>query len=187
MVVKSGTTVGDFGASVALLGVLCHKSLTSTCVYVGCLAHPSRLLLLQEIMLTPKSTTESSNTRDRLCDRVSPSQIDTTGFTHLYFAFAEIDPKTYGVISVNGGDADRYEEFTKLQSSSLETWIAIGGFDFSDPGSTRHTWSDLSSTQGSRAAFITSLQGFMSKYSFQGVDIDWEYPATPERGGMRAE
>ena len=83
---------------------------------------------------------QASNTRDRLCDRVSPSHIDTSGLTHLYFAFAKIDPASFGIVPGNSEDIPRYEEFTKLQSSSLKTWIAIGGFDFSDPGPTRNTW-----------------------------------------------
>lgn len=47
--------------------------------------------------------------------------------------------------------------------------------------------SDMTSTQGNRAAFISSLKQFMITYGFQGVDLDWEYPATPERGGGRAD
>ena len=35
---------------------------------------------------------QASNTRDRLCNRISPSQIITTGLTHLYFAFAYVSP-----------------------------------------------------------------------------------------------
>ena len=65
----------------------------------------------------------------------------------------------------------------------MQTWIAIGGFDFSDPGPTHTTWSDMMSTSANRAAFISSLIDFMTTWGFQGVDIDWEYPANPDRGG----
>ncbi|KAL8692314.1 MAG: hypothetical protein Q9218_002631 [Villophora microphyllina] len=65
----------------------------------------------------------------------------------------------------------------------METWVAVGGFDFSDPGSTRTTWSDMCSTSANRAAFISSLMQFMKQWGFQGADLDWEYPATPDRGG----
>ena len=148
---------------------------------------------------------QASNTRDRLCNRVSPSQINTGGLTHLYYAFAKIDPHNFATIPANDGDTDRYPEFTKLQSSKLKTWIAIGGFDFSDPGPTRDTWyvasilgskrprlnsynrSDLCSSQSNRATFISGIKSFMGKYGFQGVDLDWEYPGTPERGGKRAD
>jgi len=65
-----------------------------------------------------------------------------------------------------------YTEFTSLQSDSLETWIAIGGFDFSDPDTpTFNAWSDMTSTSANRAAFITSLESFMDQYGFQGVDL----------------
>lgn len=83
---------------------------------------------------------QASNTKDRLCQRTSPSQIDTAGLTHLVFAFAKIDPTSFAIVVGSDGDEDRYIEFNKLQSGSLKTWIAIGGFDFSDPGATRTTW-----------------------------------------------
>jgi chitinase len=65
----------------------------------------------------------------------------------------------------------------------MQTWIAIGGFDFSDPGPTHTTWSDMVSTSANRAAFISSLIDFMTRWGFQGVDVDWEYPSFPDRGG----
>jgi hypothetical protein len=35
---------------------------------------------------------QASNTRDRVCNKVSPSQINTTGYSHLYYAFAAVCP-----------------------------------------------------------------------------------------------
>ncbi|KAL8706001.1 MAG: hypothetical protein Q9201_000885 [Fulgogasparrea decipioides] len=125
------------------------------------------------------------------CSRSEPcpdkSQIDADGLTHLYFAFAKIDPGNFAVVPDQAADIPLYTAFTARKTSTLQTWIAIGGFDFSDPGPTRNTWSDLVSTEGNRAAFINSVKNFMSQYGFQGVDLDWEYPATPERGGKRAD
>jgi len=74
-------------------------------------------------------------------------------------------------VPADPGDVPMYSEFTALQSDSLETWIAIGGFDFSDPGPTFNAWSDMVSTSANRAAFISSLQSFMDEYGFQGVDL----------------
>ncbi|KAL8686698.1 MAG: hypothetical protein Q9218_006925 [Villophora microphyllina] len=131
---------------------------------------------------------QASNTRDRLCDRISPSQIDADGLTHLYFAFAKIDPHNFAVVPDQPADIPLYTAFTARKTSGLQTWIAIGGFDFSDNNTATHTtWSDLVTTQGNRAAFIDSVKSFMSQYGFQGVDLDWEYPATTERGGKKSD
>lgn len=45
----------------------------------------------------------------------------------------------------------------------------------------------MTASQANRAIFISSLQNFMAKYGFQGVDLDWEYPASPQRGGNFAD
>lgn len=68
---------------------------------------------------------------DRLCNRIGLGQIISTGLIHLYFAFAEIDTISFAIVVANGGDEDCCAKF------KTESWIAIGGFDFSDPGPTR--------------------------------------------------
>lgn len=133
---------------------------------------------------------QASNVRDRACNKISPSQIKTTGYTHLYFAFASINPETYKITPWDDGDADLMREFTKLrgQGRNLQTWIAVGGWAFSEPdAATATTWADICADQSKRAIFIQSLIDFMVEYGFQGVDLDWEYPGTPERGGSRAD
>ena len=81
--------------------------------------------------------------RERLCNKVTPLQLNTHNYTHLYYAFALIDPVTFQVTPANSEDDRHMRDFTSLASpGKLQTWIAIGGFDFSDPGtSTAHTWS----------------------------------------------
>lgn len=116
---------------------------------------------------------QSWNTRIRLCNRIWPNQINTTGLTHLNFAFASIDPKTYRIRPMHPKDVELYPLFNALQSPSLQTWIAVGGWDFSDPGPTRETWSNMVSTQENRAAFVDSALEFMKQYGFQGLDLDW--------------
>lgn len=45
----------------------------------------------------------------------------------------------------------------------------------------------MASTPGSRKAFIDSIVRFMDKYCFQGVDLDWEYPMSEDRGGKKED
>lgn len=123
---------------------------------------------------------QGANVHSRVCDQVRPGDIDTSKYTHLYYAFASIDPKTFAVQAANPGDNGLYKEFTVLRSKGVKTWIAVGGFDFSDPVTpTATTWSDLVSTDQNRAAFITSLMSFMDLHGFQGISLIPPPPRPP--------
>ncbi|KAH8662429.1 glycoside hydrolase superfamily [Xylariales sp. PMI_506] len=113
---------------------------------------------------------------DDSCDVVLPSQIQTSGMTHLILAFAQFD-SGFALVPTNTKDTAFYTEFTALQSSSLQTWISIGGGDSPSP------WSDMVADSNSRATFISSLESFLKNYSFQGVDLDWEFPTVSTSDG----
>jgi len=88
----------------------------------------------------------------------------------LIFAFAVLDPVSFQVLPNDPLDTILYPEFTALKSKTLQTWIALGGFVFNDPGPTHTTFSDMVSTSASRALFIISILEFMRKWGFQGVE-----------------
>lgn len=43
------------------------------------------------------------------------------------------------------------------------------------------------STAANRDAFIRSTQRFLGEYGFQGIDLDWQFPGAPDRGGTDAD
>lgn len=69
----------------------------------------------------------------------------------------------------------------KARSPDLEVWIAIGGWAMNDPGATRTTFSDLAKSTAAQEEFFESLVTFLENNNFDGVDIDWEYPAAEDR------
>ncbi|CCM00583.1 uncharacterized protein FIBRA_02619 [Fibroporia radiculosa] len=124
----------------------------------------------------------------RACDAWYPETILAQAYTHLYYAFAGIDPNSYVVLPASASDVAQYTNFTNLKQSNpnLKTYISVGGWSFNDPP-TQNVFSDVASSQENRVAFATSLVSFMLEYGFDGVDIDWEYPGACDRGGGPAD
>ena len=97
------------------------------------------------------------------------------------YAFAVLDANTYNInvvdpwgdISLNG-----YSNFVALKSKNpnLKVMISLGGWNDSNDGTGKYSKLVASSTN--IAAFVNYAMAFLAKYSFDGLDIDWENPST---------
>lgn len=45
----------------------------------------------------------------------------------------------------------------------------------------------MAASRETRQIFIASVQSFLRVFGFDGIDIDWEYPVAPDRGGIPAD
>ncbi len=133
-----------------------------------------------------------------------PNLIDPTIITDLYYAFAvfgfvtaSIDPQNphvtgdYTVQPVEWNDQTvLYPQVHALKqiNPALRNILSIGGWSFNDPSDpmgshTYRLFSEMVSSESSRAQFINSAIAYAHKYGFDGIDIDWEYPGDLTRGG----
>lgn len=106
---------------------------------------------------------------------MKPEDIPLGYYTHINYAFALIDPKTFRVAPMDQYTASLYKDVTGLKSRQpeLQVWIAIGGWAMNDPGPTRTTFSDLAKSESAQDTFFESLITFLAANNFDGVDIDW--------------
>jgi len=104
-------------------------------------------------------------------DRYPVARIPADRLTHLFYAFARIEG---GRCVAKGDAANRFSELAALKRAhpKLRTLISIGGW-------TANGFSDAALTARSREQFVSScLALFFERHkgSFDGIDIDWEYP-----------
>lgn len=64
----------------------------------------------------------------------------------------------------------------KKKKPSLKVWLSVGGWDLGG-----EFFSDMVRFPGTRKAFVDSAVDTMSSCGFDGIDIDWEYPASSDR------
>ncbi|KAH8427983.1 glycoside hydrolase family 18 protein [Aspergillus melleus] len=107
--------------------------------------------------------------------------------THLNYAFAYIDPATYELVTMDSQTPERLFELaveTKNYNPALKVWVSVGGWTFSDNHTaTQPVFGDIASSAQKRQKFADNVARFLSHYGFDGLDIDWEYPGAPDRGG----
>ena len=103
------------------------------------------------------------------------SSIDSTLFTHLFCAFADLDSVSFQV-TINSTNVVQFSTFTQTvqqKNPSVKTLLSIGG-----EGSSPSTFPSMASQNSSRKSFIDSSIQLARNYSFHGLDLDWEYPSS---------
>jgi chitinase len=126
------------------------------------------------------------NAPDSDCSKREVSDIRYDSLTHINVAFGYIKPSTYEVHPIKDASVAGFNSITALKQHApgLQVWLSLGGWTFSDNDTvTQPVFGDLSSTAEKRFKFYVQLEKFMLQWGFDGVDIDWEYPAAPDRRG----
>jgi chitinase len=110
-------------------------------------------------------------------DAFPASAIDTSYFTHIYYAFLLPDPITYK-LNVTPFDQTKIPDFMgaiRLKNPPVKTLLSTGG-----GGNDPTVFSKMVSSRATRQTFIDSTIEVARKYGFDGVDLDWEFPANAE-------
>jgi chitinase len=113
--------------------------------------------------------------------------------THVNYAFAKISDagectlfdkyaaveKTYPGDKEDGSQHGNFRQLQLLKEKHphLKTLLSVGGWTLSGP------FSDAARTAESRAKLAKSCVQVMTRYGFDGLDIDWEYPVS---GGLES-
>ncbi|KAJ3554530.1 hypothetical protein NM688_g3060 [Phlebia brevispora] len=113
-----------------------------------------------------------------------PTDINPDPLTLILYAFADVSPDT-GNISLTDTYADEQVRIMlisdrlyllKMANRNLKVSLSVGGWTYSQDG---HFSFVTDAT--SRATFVSSAVQFISDYGLDGIDIDFEYPSSPEQ------
>ncbi|XP_041371550.1 proteoglycan 4-like [Gigantopelta aegis] len=108
--------------------------------------------------------------------RFFPFNIDPFLCTHLIFAFAKVDYNGH-LAPYEWNDIQYphlYKQFTGLKTKNphLKTLLAVGGWTHGS-----RPFTDMAKTKVGRQSFIDHAIQYLRTHNFDGLDLDWEYPA----------
>ncbi|KAK4246406.1 glycoside hydrolase [Corynascus novoguineensis] len=112
----------------------------------------------------------------RDCLFQDPSQIDTSKYTHVHFAFGLLTP----TFEVNVGDTLSSYQFTQFKRiSGAKRILSFGGWVFSTSMETYTIFRNGVKPEN-RLTMAKNIANFIKEHDLDGVDIDWEYPGAPD-------
>lgn len=108
---------------------------------------------------------------------VPPASINASLLTHINYAFANISTQGELILANPQTDRKNFEGLRTLKAKHphLKLLISVGGWDYS------YNFSYVASTEQLRRTFAQSCVKFILQHGFDGVDIDWEFPAAKDK------
>ncbi|PTD02778.1 Killer toxin subunits alpha/beta [Fusarium culmorum] len=116
----------------------------------------------------------------RPCLYQDASQIDTSKYTHLHFAFGTLT-KDFDVEVGDKLSQYQFKNFARL--TGVKRILSFGGWDFSALPATYSIFRE-GVKPANRLNMAKKIAAFIVEHKLDGVDIDWEYPGAPDIPGI---
>lgn len=101
---------------------------------------------------------------------------DPTLLTHVNYAFGHVK-KTFDGVRIDNEQRLRDIVALKAQNPDLKVVLSIGGWGSGN-------FSEMAADSGLRWSFCSDCARAVAEFGLDGIDIDWEYPASGEGAGI---
>src|ERR1039458_1356695 len=98
---------------------------------------------------------------------MSPGEIPANLLTHLNVAFAYITAD-FQLTNMDGVSTEIYQNVGNVKSKNpdIKLIISVGGWSFTDPGSTQEIFTNMASTATNRGTFIMNVLSWLGQYGY---------------------